>query len=58
MDGNGVKGTVQQALIGREVESSLESVIVGRIVRSFDPCSNCAAHIVSDRYTPLEIRIM
>ena len=58
MDGNGVKWTVEQALVGTEVEDILAPVEIGRIVRSFDPCSNCAAHIVSDRYKLMTIDLI
>lgn len=58
MDENGVKGTVEQALIGTEIQNPLAPVEVGRIVRSFDPCSNCAAHIISDRYKAIDIKII
>lgn len=58
MDNNGVKGTVEQALIGMEVENTLSPVEIGRVVRSFDPCSNCAAHVVSDKYKQLYIKIV
>ena len=57
-DQQGVKGTVEQALIGTEINNIKEPVEVGRIVRSFDPCLNCAAHIISDRYKPLTIEII
>lgn len=56
-DGKGVKGTVEQALIGSEINDISAPTEIGRIVRSFDPCLNCAAHIVSDKYKPVSIII-
>ncbi|MGL4570441.1 MAG: nickel-dependent hydrogenase large subunit [Clostridium sp.] len=57
MDNKGVKGTVEQALIGTEIKDASNPIEIGRIVRSFDPCLNCAAHITSDKYEPIKIII-
>lgn len=59
MDQNNVYGAVEQALVGTPVEDILKAeTIVGRIVRSFDPCLNCAAHVVSDRSAPFDFQIV
>ncbi|KMT22241.1 nickel-dependent hydrogenase large subunit [Clostridium cylindrosporum] len=57
-DEKGVLGTVEQALIGTTINNVQHPVEIGRIVRSFDPCLNCAAHITSDRYSPFEINLV
>ncbi len=57
-DSKGVKGPVEEALIGTNIANEKNPVEIGRIVRSFDPCLNCAAHVVSDRYEPFEINIV
>lgn len=57
-DSNKIKGAVEQALIGTEINDIKNPVEIGRIVRSFDPCVNCAAHIIFDRYEPLDINIL
>lgn len=57
-DSKGVKGPVEQALIGTEIASLENPVEIGRIVRSFDPCLNCAAHVVSDSYEPFTINLV
>lgn len=57
-DGAGVRGPVEQALIGTEINNMKNPVEIGRIVRSFDPCLNCAAHVTSDRYAPMIINIV
>ena len=57
-DSEGVRGPVEQALMGTEIENLKYPVEIGRIVRSFDPCINCAAHITSDRYEPMVINIV
>jgi hydrogenase large subunit len=56
-DSNGVKGVVEQALIGTEIKNIKQPVEIGRIVRSFDPCISCATHVLSDRFNPIEIII-
>ncbi len=42
----GQRGTVETALIGAPVEegAAAKGLVVGRIVRSFDPCLACAIH--------------
>lgn len=57
-DSNGLKGVVEKALIGTIIEDIKNPIEIGRIVRSFDPCISCATHVLSDRYSPLEIRII
>jgi hydrogenase large subunit len=56
-DSLGIKGVIEQALIGTEIQDIKNPVEVGRIVRSFDPCISCATHIISDRFSPVEISI-
>ena len=57
MDSKGVKGVVEKALIGTEIQNINEPVEIGRIVRSFDPCISCATHVISDSNKPLDIII-
>ena len=57
-DGNGIRGTVEEALIGTNINNIKNPVEIGRIVRSFDPCLNCAAHVVSDKYETIKINII
>jgi hydrogenase large subunit len=45
-DDKGVKGPVEQALIGAPVPDPNNPVNVVRIVRSFDPCLACAVHLI------------
>lgn len=52
-------GPVEKALVGTPIENiSQAETIIGRIVRSFDPCLNCAAHVVSDKRLPFDCRIV
>lgn len=46
MDDQGVKGPVEQALIGAPVPDVNNPINVVRIVRSFDPCMACAVHLI------------
>lgn len=41
-------GAVETALIGTPIADTENPVEVGRVARSFDPCSSCATHV----YTP------
>lgn len=58
MDNKGVKGPVETALIGTKINNVKSPVEIGRIVRSFDPCLNCGAHVISDSYEPFTIDIV
>lgn len=56
-DSKGVKGVIEKALIGTDIQNLQQPVEIGRIVRSFDPCISCATHVISDRIAPVEIII-
>jgi hydrogenase large subunit len=43
-DANGVRGPMEEALIGTPVKDVTQPVEVVRVVRSFDPCLACAIH--------------
>ncbi|RDY23134.1 Ni/Fe hydrogenase [Romboutsia maritimum] len=58
-DNKGIRGPVEQALVGTKIDDIRKApTIIGRIVRSFDPCLNCAAHIISDKYSNFTIKIV
>lgn len=57
-DSKGVKGVIEQALIGTEIQNPRNPVEIGRIVRSYDPCISCATHVTSDRFETMEITIL
>jgi len=42
---DGLRGTIEQALIGTYIENPENPVEIGRIVRTFDPCVSCASHV-------------
>lgn len=43
-DARGVRGPIEEALIGTEVADDSHPIELGHIVRSFDPCLVCAVH--------------
>lgn len=57
-DSKGLKGVVEKALIGTVIQDIKNPVEIGRIVRSFDPCVSCAIHVFTDKYFPVEIRVV
>lgn len=57
-DSKGLKGTIEMALIGTTIQDIKNPVEIGRIVRSFDPCVSCATHVFTDKYSPVEIRVV
>ncbi|TAH59993.1 MAG: Ni/Fe hydrogenase [Gottschalkiaceae bacterium] len=57
-DSRGFMGVVEKALVGTAIEELSNPIEIGRIVRSFDPCVSCATHVLSDRHSPIWVRIM
>ncbi|MDI6870449.1 MAG: nickel-dependent hydrogenase large subunit [Bacillota bacterium] len=45
-DANGVRGPMEEALVGTPVKDPTQPVEICRVVRSFDPCIACAVHVV------------
>ena len=45
-DGREVPGPAEEALLGSPVEDISQPVEVGRVIRSFDPCYACTAHVL------------
>jgi hydrogenase large subunit len=45
-DDNGVPGPMEQALLGVPVENPEKPIEVMRVIHSFDPCLDCATHIL------------
>jgi hydrogenase large subunit len=57
-DTKGVRGPVESALVGTNIEDINNPVEIGRIVRSFDPCVSCATHVYGKDSASIEIRLM
>ena len=45
-DDRGVRGPVEEALVGTPVANQDDLIEVGRVIRSFDPCLTCAIHML------------
>ena len=45
-DGDGTKGTIEQALIGISVLDETQPVEALRVIHSYDPCLACAVHVI------------
>jgi hydrogenase large subunit len=45
-DTNGVKGPMEQALIGTPITNAAQPIEVLRVIHSFDPCLSCAVHVM------------
>lgn len=58
MDNKGIHGPAEKALIGTTLNDLDHPVEIGRIIRSFDPCLNCAAHITSNHLQPFIIEVV
>ncbi|MDP4146155.1 MAG: nickel-dependent hydrogenase large subunit [Bacillota bacterium] len=52
-DSRGVRGVMEEALIGTHIENQQNPVEIGRIIRSFDPCISCATHVVDSNHKPI-----
>jgi len=48
-DENQTPGPIEQALIGIKVRESQSPVEILRVIRSFDPCTACAVHLLSPK---------
>ncbi len=46
IDDKGVRGPIEQALIGTPVANPAEPIEVVRVIHSFDPCLACAVHVM------------
>lgn len=57
-DSYNIRGALEEALVGTHVENSKNPVEIGRIVRSFDPCVSCATHVLSNEFSPIDVRVV
>lgn len=48
-DNKGLLGPLEEALLGTPVENVDEPIEVMRIIHSFDPCLDCAAHVIKPK---------
>jgi hydrogenase large subunit len=54
-DTNGIRGPIEQALLGTPVSNATQPVEVLRVVHSFDPCMSCAVHVMRPDGKPVTI---
>jgi hydrogenase large subunit len=54
-DNSGVKGPIEQSLIGVKVINESQPVEVLRVIHSFDPCLACAVHVLRPDGKPLVV---
>jgi len=45
-DGKGVRGPIEDALIGTPIKDEHQPIEVVRVIHSFDPCLSCAVHVM------------
>ena len=45
-DAGGVRGPIEEALIGTPINNENQPIEVVRVIHSFDPCLSCAVHII------------
>ena len=45
-DDYGKKGPVEEALIGTPIADENQPIEIGRVIRAFDVCSSCSAHVI------------
>jgi hydrogenase large subunit len=54
-DSSGVRGPLEQALIGTPVSNASQPIEVLRVVHSFDPCMSCAVHVMRPDGKPVTV---
>ncbi len=54
-DAGGLRGPVEEALVGTTVADSESLMEIGRVVRSFDPCFTCAVHMIDAPETTVRL---
>jgi len=54
-DTKGVRGPIEQALIGTTIASASQPIEVIRVIHSFDPCLSCAVHVMRPEGKPVVI---
>ncbi len=52
-DTSGVKGPMEQALIGTPIINAAQPIEVLRVIHSFDPCLSCAVHVMRPEGKPV-----
>jgi Ni,Fe-hydrogenase I large subunit len=45
-DAKGVRGPIEEALVGTPIANPDQPIEVVRVIHSFDPCLSCAVHVI------------
>ncbi|MCX6340593.1 MAG: nickel-dependent hydrogenase large subunit [Candidatus Aureabacteria bacterium] len=56
-DDEGIRGPLEEALIGTPVDDPDNPIELGRVVRSFDPCIACSIHLIKPNGELREYRV-
>jgi hydrogenase large subunit len=56
-DDNGIRGVIEEALVGTPVKDASNPIEIGHVIRSFDPCLVCTVHSVSKHGSRTLIRL-
>jgi len=54
-DTGGVRGPMEQALVGTKVSNVTQPIEVLRVIHSFDPCLSCAVHVMRPEGKPVVV---
>jgi hydrogenase large subunit len=54
-DTNGIRGPLEQALIGTKISNPSEPIEVLRVIHSYDPCLSCAVHVMRPNGKPIVV---
>ncbi len=54
-DGAGVRGPIEQALLGTPVVDVNQPIEVLRVIHSYDPCLSCAVHVLDGDGQPITV---
>ncbi len=55
MDTAGVRGPMEQALVGTKVSNASQPIEILRVIHSFDPCLSCAVHVMRPEGKPVVV---
>jgi hydrogenase large subunit len=55
MDSDGVKGPMEQALMGIPIQNEDQPIEALRVIHSFDPCLSCAVHVMRPDGEPVVV---
>jgi hydrogenase large subunit len=56
-DAKGIRGPLEQALIGTPIRNLNQPVEVVRVIHSFDPCLSCAVHAMESKDNGVSITL-